>query len=519
MKLQIIACLLGSAFFIKAQTFKVTKGEPFEVKKSSWTNDVSGSDTTGFYYFKSTGGYFSTKYILQKFDLKTSKLVYEKDIDLSGDAYLGGKGYYIGSYNKNGKILLFTNAIKGKQNHLLMQEFDCMTGKELGAPLVVKELVDTKAYIISGAELGYFIKFSPDNKKMLLVAEIKRSKKEQNVVGVLYDLAGYKEIWEKPLLSTFENSTIWSFDYCIDNDGNFSYLFSYLRSDKKETYTKGKTIYEYSDIAHGIGMIPNGTSKNTAIAIPSKDITTLDPKLEIINYKLVCRGQYRKGELVSIANGMHENVGFFLLTIDAIKAKIISQSFDYLNEDLMTKLTYSDRGKTYAQAGNKYYKDYKVFCINDCFYQVRLRTIDDGYVGAKGKEIIIYKYNAGNKLEWMKLISRSTDYELNGVGFIVTKKLNLLYYESSENLDLYLKADEYDAKKYKTVKSPKKGVLICTGIDDKGNVTREKLPIGTENHILDRFNYNDLAIKDKNEYIIPVLISSTQRRYDILKIE
>ena len=170
MKKSLLLFFILGSFLSLAQKFTITKGTEFEAQKSKWPTEMLDHDSTGFYYFRSLGNYFSTRHAICKFDLKTSQLVYEKIIDLSGDDYIGGKSFNCTAFNKNGKILVFSQATKGKNNNLMLLELNSSTGEIIGKPQVVVELSDTKAYVISDAEIDTishdYIEYLPDNNRL-----------------------------------------------------------------------------------------------------------------------------------------------------------------------------------------------------------------------------------------------------------------------------------------------------------------------------------------------------------------
>ncbi|MBL7930526.1 MAG: hypothetical protein JNL60_01405, partial [Bacteroidia bacterium] len=427
---------------LKAQNIKITKGVEFPIQKSKWTNIALESDSTGFYYFRSIGGYYSTKYVLHKLDAHKSSTIFEKEIDLSGDSYLGGEGYFKAAHNINGKIRIFTQAIKGKTNHFMMQEFSSVTGEAFGPPVIVDAMEDTKAYIISESILKFHVNFSPDHSKMLVVAELKKDEKIQKVFAKLYSTEGYKKIWEKEPIGTYSNSTVSSFDYHVDNEGTFYYLFVYLRSGEQKLYTVGQNIYSYYDYAHGIGLCRPTSTANKIMLIPSKGITTFEPKLEIVQNKIVCSGHFVEGEFKNKGADELANIGFFFLTVDPLIAEIKTSHFKLLDDTYRAKLAVKDKGKRHEFAGNKEYQNLQTLWINGSFYNIQLRTIDKGYVGAYGKEILVFKYDAASKLQWVKLIPRSTYEDLNGLNFLATNKLNLFYYDLPENLSAFPSAGD-----------------------------------------------------------------------------
>lgn len=518
MKKILLFCLIFS-FCAQAQKINVTKSSDFPSGRGLFTYQALDHDSSGFYYVRDKGGYSSSKYVIQKFDFKKSSFIFEKTIDLAGDAYIGGGARFLEAFNKNNRILLFTHASKGKENHLMMQKFSSFTGEEASKPVIIDELKDTKLAFISDATLDFKITFSPDNKKMLVVSEYKKDEKVQNVKARLYDAVTFEKIWEKEPIKIYENSTVSSFDYHIDNEGTFFYMFVYLRNDDKKTYWNGTITLIHENYVHGIGIINANSTENKIIAIPSTGITTLEPRLELIKDKLICTGQYFEGEHVVRTLQEINNTGFFLLTIDPAKAELKTKSFVFFNEEIRANLAYKDIRKKYSGAGNKEYSNFETFLYNNCFYHVIERVIDKGYVTSFGKEIIIYKYDQNHKLEWMKLIQRNTLNELNGLFFLVTKKINLFYYDSPDNLQAFPEAGQYDSKKYELVKDVKSSVMVCASIDDKGSISRQQISTDGEFLLLDGRNHLNNRVPESNSIIVPVYLTSSMLRFNMISLE
>jgi hypothetical protein len=314
-------------------------------------------------------------------------------------------------------------------------------------------------------------------------------------------------------VNIYRNSTVSSFDYCVDNLGNFSYLFIYLKS-KDDGFNK----YANEDFAHAVGISSFGSTKNNVIEITSNEIETFNPKLEIINNLLVCTGKYKFQGEPSAAYFANKKVGLFLLAIDGGSGALKTKSYEYFSPEIHKKLSYKDKGYTSEFAGQKTYTTYKTLLIGGFLYQIKLRTLDNDYEDCQGKEILIYKYDSNNELEWMKIIPRSTFKELAAVNYFVDNKLNLLYYEDPQNLENFPNTETYDPLKYKMAKSAKKSILVSASIDEKGNITRKKVEMNCELPIMDKENYDKTYIHKKNAFIIPIKLSSTKLRYDILKI-
>ena len=60
---------------------------------------------------------------------------------------------------------------------------------------------------------------------MAVVSEFKWPKKTSEVSVSIYETATNKKLGTKPLIDGYKGSTISSFNYRLDNNGNFYYLF------------------------------------------------------------------------------------------------------------------------------------------------------------------------------------------------------------------------------------------------------------------------------------------------------
>lgn len=493
MKIQIIACLLGSAFFIKAQTFKVTKGEEFETPKNVWTQEVIGSDNTAFYHLRNTtiwGGL----YLIQKTDRATGKVLFKKELDLSKEpAYKGQDSYILKTVVKGDKILMFMKISKLTKMRVMMQEYSSADGHEIGTPVVIDELDDK---LFSENMINISVVFSPDYNNMMVVTEIKGNYKEQKVKLKLYGGADYARLWEKPVASVFGNSTISSSKYMVDNSGNAVYLFKYLYTDSE------------SDVAYGVGFIPNSATKNSLVAISRKE-SIRQPDLEYSGNTFVCSGKYWE----------KSKRGYYFVTLDAEKGTITSESFNHVPDEAEAKFDYK-QPKQGSGSSEKEINYFKTLYVNGCFYVLRYHYFFQEWGGNKfEKEILVSKYNKSNTLEWMKVIPRNTCKDLVGLNYIIADKLYLVYYENPKNLEKFPDPSTYTIDKYADIGKLESSVLVCTGIDEKGNLTRKQIDTGGEFFLLDKNDPTRTYLQASNSIIVESRASDKLRRYNLLTFQ
>jgi hypothetical protein len=489
-----------------AQNFKITTGEEFETTRFVWTSEAIEPDATGFYFIRNTNA-FTGKYVIHKLDLKTSKTIYMKEVQLKHDVYKGSESYIYGIYNKNGKLFMFSKVAKAKSMRLVLQEFNNTTGEEIGEPVIVDELETTR---FSKEMLDIQIAFSPDNKKMLITTEIKENKKEQKVYCKLYDLNGFKKIWEKQAITTFKNSTVFSSQYRVDNNDNLSYVFRYARSEHKDDENN------LDDIEFGIAMISGKNNMNKLYPLPCKGITNTAIHIKIApNNLILCTGQYALGEIEREKNTKR---GFFLITLDPETMTAKSESYDYLNDDLTRKLLYDKNEIStfiyWSRVGN-YFLNGSLYVVKQQEYSI---SKSNGYTDYFENEIVVFKYNKDYKLEWQKLIPRRTLGDANGLNVMLTNKLHFIYYENPKNLEKFPDTENFIPGKYEKAKA-KSAIMVCATMDDKGNVTRAQVPFGEVETHLEEEKIDHVFINETQSLIVPVSVTKSKRRYDLLKIE
>ena len=510
MKVYLCALLALCMLFPRAQTISILKGEEFEhSKKLRYSYPVEG-DENARYFLECSAPWFDGKCMLYKVALNNAKVSFSIEIIYEK------KQEFIAAYNKHGKIMVFTKLLdrKADEMHLLLREFNNKTGAEIGEAKKVSQLSlkDERNF-----ERGFTISFSPDNSKMLIVAEERGKKTAPEVTARLYDCPGFKNIWEKKAVVVYENSPVYTFNYLVGNDGVFTYLFAFYRSNSE------------ADIGYGVGLISANNFQNRMIRIPDQNRSIYSPVLEFVENTLVCSGEFFEGRGITKKDKEIKDMGFFFVTEDLNSSEVSSQSFNILSDEIKAKLNYHDKNTYYAVSGitansyaKKAYRHYQTLRFNGSFYVIKHHSyilLINGVPTTTNKEILVMKYNGEKQLEWMRMIPRQT-YVMgviaNQLNLVCTSKLNFLYYEHPKNQNAGIAA--YDPKTYKLLTAPDKKSLVLTSLAESGEVQKQVVPTESTFNIPEEFEKN--FSREETRFMgTGDTDSKKMRRYDVIQVK
>jgi hypothetical protein len=476
---------------VNAQDFTINTGDEFETPGVVWYKSNIESDSTGFYFMRNKNGIAKT-YIYHKID-RNGKTIYLKETTFPTNGNV---------FNCNGKLLFFSfddnsgNSFKTKNKiSLYLTEVDSKTGEKISETQEV-DYVET-ANNKQGADID--ISFSPDKKMLLITSEIKENKQKQKVICRLYSTNGYKRIWEKEPITSYKNSTVSSSQYSVDNQGNLYYTFGYIRSGLKNEFD------QYIDVNYGI---VSASGSNATVII--KEINAVNKKIEtltseIIGNKFICTGNFSDGEIDIDKNAKR---GFFMASLQQADNPY-TENFVYIEDAIEADI--KPRRK---ESGNTiYWKPAKVFLIGNSYYAFRQVVRVLGY--STLDEILLIKYSADMKYQWMKEVRRLAYGEKeSSVNLIINDKINLIYYENLQNIE-NAKGTE---KKKLFYAAYDKDPIVITSINDQGTITQKVLPINNQ-ILLEDQSFKDYHGHYLNSLILPVRISNKKKRYDVLIIK
>ena len=473
---------------VNAQNFNIKEGEEFKPDDGALFNYYIGNNTNGIYLQRtSTKGAGITK-IFQRIDPVSLKSTYSQGFELDRREESNG------TYLVENKILAFTSKYEKKEEtkYLLLREYDALTGVAIGEvkqvsvmPCKPKELND----------VDFSILFSADNSKMAVI-----NKKNRDLEIVIYNSKTSAKIATKKVLEAYQNSTLNTFNYRIDNTGNFYYLFYYMKDFDKQI----------GGFALAVSTLEN--QKQNVVELPLDKFQIKNGAFEFINNDIVFCGLYKDE-----TNLTKPEVGFFSFFIDGKTLEIKRKGFDYFDPHVKEKLTYAD-GLIDKDPAKKFYSFENIFTFNENVYLIESHSYaisGNGYI-AYERELIVSKFNKVGKLEWMKIIPKFTANKLNDFNFIVrNNKVHLFYAEHPKNMEKST-INEYDPKKYHEIKNYNGSLLVCTTFDEKGNLSRKEV-LKNDGWCYDPISTN--IIVDKENGIILKMINRNSERYDKVTID
>lgn len=494
--LGLLGCLYLS--FSYAQDVSIKQGTEFQAEQNSSFNYYVGNDDSGIYIRRTRYKGKGTSYLLQKLDPKTLKPVYTADFELEP------KEEPYTCQLKKDKILFFTTKYDGKDKMLLMRELNASNGAMIGS---IKQLASLPSDPFGVSGRSFYISFSPDNTKMMIVSEFQWPKKMQEVSAEIYEYPSYKKLVSKKIIDSYGQSGISSYNYQLDNNGGIFHLFNYMID------------FEEGIVGRALAHIPYDDQKTTVTTLPFDKLEIQNGTFTFVNDKLVFCGVFK--DIVKRKErkeGKVKNVGVFSFFIDPATNTIISKGYDYFPEPVKEKLNYKD-GLVEADPAQKYYSFEEIFTFNDNVYLIESHSYTisgNNSSHSYERELIVSKFNKTGKMEWMKVIPKFTADNLNSFNYLVNNnKVYLFYCEHPKNLEESTVTD-YNARKYHDIKNYNGSELVCTTFDEAGNLSRKEL-FRNEGWCYDPISTN--ITLSKNNDLVLRMINHEQERYDVIKVK
>jgi hypothetical protein len=231
---------------------------------------------------------------------------------------------------------------------------------------------------------------------------------------------------------------------------------------------------------------------------------------QFVNNSLAFCGIFK--EDVETKKNEEKGIGVYSFFIDAKTNDITSKGFDYFPKDVKEKLTYKD-GLIQESPAEKFYSFEEIFTVGESVYLIESHSYaisGNGYTSYE-RELIVSKFNKTGKMEWMKIIPKFTANNLNNFNYLVrNNKVYLFYAEHPKNLERTT-VDTYEPKKYVEIKNYNGSVLVCTTIDEKGNLNRSEV-LRNVGWCYDPQSTNILL--DKDNGLLLRMINRGAERYD-----
>lgn len=499
MKKLILFILAVSAFPTFGQSFDIKKGTEFEPEDNAVFQYYIGIDESGIFLRRTRTRGKGTSYFFQKLNRNTLQVEYTKDFETekTEEPFM--------CQLKGGKIIFLTTKREEKDRVLLMREYKAATGEPIGSLKQIAQSINDQTNL---GYRDYSVSFSPDNSKMIVVSEITMTDRSRETIVDAYEFPSYKKLFTKKLLNVYEQSTIATYSYKIDNEGRIFYMFNYMMDFEEKI--QGKAI----------ATIQPNDQKNVVTKIPFDKMEVQNGVFEFVNDKLVLAGAFK--DVVTKQEkkkGKVANVGVFSFFIDPKTSEVLNKGYDYFSPAVSEKLNYKD-GLIQANPGDKYYSFEQILTINNNVYLIESHSYvisgDKGYYTFE-RELIVSKFNSTGKLEWMRIIPKYTCNELNSFNYVVNNnKVYLFYAEHPDNVEEGKSVTDYNPKKYKQIRNFNGSVLVCTTFDENGNLNRTSL-FRNEGWCYDPIPTN-ISLEPNNSLIFR-MINRGKERYDVLKIK
>jgi hypothetical protein len=483
-----------------SQKVNIQRGEEFKTKETPLFAYYIGADETGIYI----KGY-KESHVIRKIDPNTFKDIYTTTFELEPKTGRYMNAEEIHSTQLIGdKIWIFTTRYDVKESikYFLLREFDSKTGKSLGDKKVIASLA-SDPFGTNGR--NFFISFSPDKSKMAVVSEFKWPKKTSEVSVSIYETATNKKLGTKPLIDGYKNSTISSFNYRVDNNGNFYYLFYYMIDFEEEIGGLALTT------------IKSEATQSIITPLPFDKLEIKNGTFEFVNDNLIFSGAFvdvvtRKER----KEGKEAKAGFYTFFIDRKTGEIKNKGFDYFTAEVNTKLTYSDF-KVEESPAKKHYGFEKIITIKDDIYLIESHSYilsgDNGYFDTE-REYIITKFNKDCKMQWMKVIPKFTA-NMNDFNYIVKNNSIYMVYLDHPNNIKDIDINNYKPKKVEKVKNIDESTVVCASVDENGNLSRNQLFLNNE--LFYEPGTENIILKNNTELLIR-LSRGKKERFDKISI-
>lgn len=448
MKSLILFTFLISSYSLFSQHFTIINGEEFEPQSKTGFLNISTSDTSAVYIRRKNTAGTTLGFLIEKIDIKTQKSLFIADLEIE-ESYKLAEIQIISN-----KILVFFTKIdkKEKYKYLLLKEISAINGEKISDTKIVSSL----NYEDSGYErTNFFVKFSPDKSKMIIISS-KNNRTASTIECNIYDTNNFKKLASKDLKES-QMSIYLDFDkFKVDNAGNIFYLFKYYDN------------FIDRNIGIGITTLLLNFPKGQTILLPLNKVKV---QFEQTNFEFDNNLIYISGAFNDSLSGKEvTKSGYFLFTVDIKSNEIKSKSFNYLPNNIKEKLAYKVGTLKLVTLKN-------IIRHNNCTYVIGYHAYsimsDERYYFAN--EILISKFDKDNKLEWMRLIPKFSEYHLTDYNYLIKdNKIHFIFAENKKNIENYDLVN-YDIKKIKRTDKVHGSVVIAVSVNEKGDLVRNEL--------------------------------------------
>jgi hypothetical protein len=454
--IRIFTVVILLSHFNYAQKFHITYGDTFTTDRGS-TEKFSEANSDAIYFInhfpqpekdKIYLVNYGKEFWLNKIDLQTARFQYRFNLHDSINAErTWNKGYQYKTIHVLGnKVVFFTRIMDKGVDRLMMTPFDSKTGKRLSESADVYEISNKNLGVIMKGSSDFNVFTSPDRSKFAVVSERKRDYKEQDVKVHVFDASSLKLLWEAQAPSTFTNSTIFTSDYKLTNDGKLYFLFRYTQIEQTDLY--------------GVGIMKNASEKAKLTALTQKDKWILEPGIEVTENGVSLHATYLETTMRMFSQVCPS--GFYDAIFDA-DVRLLGEFASETKNSLGIK---NDDLNAHTHVGS--------FSVGKDWYIVREHAYYVPPDIRKEEYVYVTKINKEGKLEWLKQVPRKIE-SMDCTGLLARasdKEVQLIYYEDKSNAEQYPDLASYDGKKYKAVRKLSNASLVCVSVTPDGKLKR-----------------------------------------------
>lgn len=514
----------------------ITNGPELDNDRDAKMNRMIEGDDNSFYCYRVRSKGRGTTFIVEKYDKKTLKPVFSKEINLEEER----KTKIEDVEYANGQLYIFRRQYD-KKTDVMALFFQTVSSEG-----VISE--DLKEVISINSERAQFVNFdifpNPSKTKFLIKASYKTDRKSMYQTDfILMDAVASKKVWTKTIdeklfyssegeaLSIVTSVSPYSGGFGtgrmieledlgfiglhLDDNDNVYYAYSSAKKSKEKE--------ERYKLTMGILNSTDKEPKNIELNFDD-DYFVRDIEFKKNSNNEIIIGGYVKDVIERKGRDLIA-VGIFSFKINLTNNSVASKAFKFFDDALLLSLeSSSKRARKF-----KYKLDY-IFHVGDADYLVGeqyreemvVRTNNStmarpggirpagGYGGSTDvdwhyeyMDVIVAKLNSKGEFEWIKNLPLRQEMSLENkahvfkqyIAVATDKNINILCDDHPKNIERYLKAD-FEPKDLKSVRGIHGSNFVCNTLNlATGKITRTVL--------MKNEDYCFAPIQERNPQFIP----------------
>lgn len=523
MKLKTIttACLvaLGSVAFAQAT---MTNGPELENDRDAKMNRMLGGDENSYFCYRVKTKGKGTSFIVEKYDKKTLKPVFSKEINLDEERQTKIEDVEYA----NGNVYIFRREYDKKADKMTLF-FQTVTN----AGVVSNDL---KEITVVNSDHYEFVDFdiypNPSQTKFVIKSSHKANKQDSYKTDfILMDVVSMKKVWTKTVDQKLFSGGGVSFGSVamsamfgggIKSEAEGVGFLGLLLDDKDNLYwgfnglAKTATEKEKRYRLHLFTLNANEQKEKDLELTFDDDYLVNDIEFSKTNENEIVMGGFIKDVIERKGRDLVK-CGIFSFKINITNNTVAAKTFKFFDDNMLTALESNARRSRYF----KYKLDY-IFPIGDATYYVGeqyseqwIQNTSNSYSSMAGNngrwvyeymDVIVGKLNAKGEFEWIKNSPLRQVVELGNIAHVfkqyiaiaTDKNLYILNDDHPKNIERYAKAD-FEPKDLKTVRGIHGSNFVCNTMSLKdGSITERNVLMKNE-------DYCFAPIQERNMQFVP----------------